>query len=333
LAMVLISAVVSGWMVNLFPFDTTYITNLQSYMKMFSSLGTGLFIAVLGITTGYSFDMENKRKLVAIITGCTMVTSAVISMMIISIMDNNISISSLLGVLCGALTTTPGLSTICESSTIVSEEAVLGYGSSYILGVVITVIFVQILMRHINTTSFTEKIRNIKSTTITNFSVIIQIGIAVVLGNLFGNIKIPIIDFSFGNSGGILCCGIFLGFIIQRYYPTHIANADILGLLRNFGLVLFFVGTGFPAGMSIENGLNIKFILYGSILTVIPLIVGYIISKVFLLNSQLVISGGMTSTPAIGVVLQKDKNVVLTEYSFSYIGALLSIVVGMRILS
>ena len=333
LAMVLISAVLTGWLVNLFPFDNAYFINMQSYMKMFSSLGTGLFISIIGILTGYSLTLDNKRKLAAIITGFIMVISAVISMLIISVFDENISISSLMGILCGALTSTPGLSTICDSETIVSNDAVLGYSNAYTLGVVITVIFIQILMRY----TVTESFETLKETNETNhkanFGAIIQIGIAVVLGSLFGNIKIPIIDFSLGNSGGILCCGVLLGYIIQRHYPTHIVDRDILGLLRNFGLVLFFVGTGFPAGINIENGLNTKSILYGIILTIIPIIVGYIISKVFLLKPQLIISGGMTSTPAIGLVLQKVNRTSLTEYSYSYVGALVTIILLMRIIS
>lgn len=55
---------------------------------------------------------------------------------------------TLLGVLCGALTSTPGLSSVCELIGTGSEEAVWSYGCSYLPGVIFAVFFAQLFSRN-----------------------------------------------------------------------------------------------------------------------------------------------------------------------------------------
>ncbi len=146
LAAVLIVAVAVGYLFSLTN-GVAVTEQLNSYMKMFFTLGTSLFVSVIGITAGYSLNIKSNGKLFSAVVGMLMIVSAFVGMWIISRIDIGISYSNLSGVLCGALTTTPGLSAVCEKSGIVPEEASLGYGSAYLFGVIFTVLTVQIITR------------------------------------------------------------------------------------------------------------------------------------------------------------------------------------------
>ncbi len=336
LAGVLIMAVFVGFLITITPLgdNPRFVSNVQLYMKMFSSLGTALFVSVIGISAGYSITAKDRRDWISAMIGGGMTVIGIMTMRIIALMDSNISNSSLFGILCGALTTTPGLSAVCEQKGIVAQQAVLGYASAYLLGVVFTVVLVQIIARNtqktpcISNTAETDK--NSKAT----FGGLIQICLAVIFGNLFGCIEIPILHFSLGSSGGILCVGLLLGNIIRVNFPDSKAAPNLLNLLRNFGLVLFFVGAGLPAGIQFHSGFDFKAVIYGAFITLVPLISGYLFcltfSKSLQITASSVLAGGMTSTPAIGVLIQSNKEVCLSEYSFSYVAALITIMISMR---
>ena len=139
----LLFAIITPWR------DVADMDEYQSYMKFFSAFGTALFASSIGISTGGSIDFRKWKDMKAIIVGSLMVVSAFITMKIIFMVDKNITLSKLLGSLCGALTTTPGLSAACELKNMVSEEITLGYGCTYLFGVVATVLFVQITTKEL----------------------------------------------------------------------------------------------------------------------------------------------------------------------------------------
>ncbi len=315
--------------------DPLYVANMQSYMKMFSSFGTALFVSVVGITAGYSMHSTHRRDGIAAMIGGGMVAAGIAVMKGIAAVDTNISISSLLGILCGALTTTPGLSAVCELPGIVSEEAVLGYGGAYLFGVVFTVLFVQMIARRGQESP--RVMARKKEASKGAFGGLIQICLTVILGNLIGCVELPIIRFSLGSSGGILCAGLLLGGAVWSRFPEKTAASDSMGLFRNLGLVLFFVGAGIPAGMQLQNGFDLRTIVYGMLMTVAPILAGCLLCGIFSRKCKItpssVVAGGMTSTPAIGVLMRKSREISLSEYSFSYVGALGVIVVGVRFLA
>lgn len=83
------------------------------------------------------------------------------------------------------------------------------------------------------------------------------------------------------------------------------------------------------------EAVQVKMFLYGVMMTTIPIAVGFVIAKyvLHLRTEELVcvIAGGMTSTPAVGSLLQKNTFPVnMTAYSMTYIGALFTVVIGMR---
>lgn len=336
LAAVLLVAVAVGYVIDIMysaNIATEQMPQIRTYMKMFSSLGTSLFVSVIGLTTGYSINSRNRDKIAATIIGMLMVASACITMWIILQFDCNISKSNLFGILCGALTTTPGLSVVYEKKGMILEEVTLGYGSAYLFGVIFTVLTVQIITRSGHDKPQKRSTASEKAPGKAIFGGLLQTSLTIILGNLIGGFTIPGINFSLGNSGGMLFSGIIIGAIVGSCFCNRYISKEIQTIMRNLGLVLFFVGNGIPAGMQLKDGFTLKAILFGMILTIIPILTGWSICRIILKKSRMdtaaIISGGMTSTPAIGVLASKGQ-VPYGGYSFSYTGALLMIVLLIR---
>lgn len=329
---VLIVAVLTGWILSAIALHSSVVNVIEyeTNMKFFSSFGTALFVSSIGLSTGGILDFRNKKDMKAIAIGSLMVCSAFVAMKIISVVDTNVSESKLLGVLCGALTTTPGLSTACELGNVVSNEVILGYGCAYLFGVIATVLFVQAIsnktMDISNGKSKIEEPRENKCA----LHGLLQIGGVVVLGRTIGNIEIA--NFSLGNSGGMLCAGILVGMIVKRINPMKNLTTKMLALFRNMGLVLFFVGNGIPAGIQLTSGVEMKVIIYGVLMTIVPIISGMFLYKLFFKDRlpATTIAGGMTSTPAIGVLVEGSGNISLSKYALAYFGALITIIFLIR---
>ena len=141
IAGILFAAIFIGFLMNkLIPNESReIIANAQSTLKTFSKLGTALFVSVIGLQTGFSIKNHSKESVFAFLIGALMSVSGVAVMLLLSLLDKSINYASLLGILCGALTSTPGLSSVCERISSGSENAVMGYGCSYLFGVILVV--------------------------------------------------------------------------------------------------------------------------------------------------------------------------------------------------
>ena len=330
---VLIVAVLMGWLISAIASRST-IVNVIEYeanMKFFSTFGTALFVTSVGLSTGEILDFQKKKDMSAITIGSLMVCSSFFVMKIICAVDTKVSESKLLGALCGALTTTPGLSAACELKNVISNDIILGYGCAYLFGVIATVLFVQIISNKSMGTSNLES--NVKEPFENKAALygLLQIGCVVVVGRIIGNIAI--LDFSLGNSGGMLCGGIIVGIIVKKVKIFKSLTTKALAPFRNMGLVLFFVGNGIPAGMQLTNGVELKVIFYGVLMTMVPIISGSFLYKFFFEDRlpATTIAGGMTSTPAIGVLAEKHNNISLSKYALAYFGALITIIILIRV--
>ena len=105
---------------------------------------------------------------------------------------------------------------------------------------------------------------------------------------------------------------------------------SVLRIGKNLGLALFFTGTGVSAGLQI-HALQPMTVLYGLLVTWTALAVGFFCTGRFFgrfhLHRGCVIAGGMTSSPALGTLLQKCADPPLFQFSAAYFGALLSLTV------
>lgn len=306
--------------------DLIDLQGVQTTMKTLSSFGTMLFIGAIGIHSGKLLQKGlSKTHIYGFLIGVWMVITAILTM---KLLKHRIDLSTLAGILCGALTSTPGLATLSDCSHIDPSCAAIGYGSAYIGGVLGIVLFVQMVSKMKKVSfepAFYYKKEHPKAPTTEAF---IFLQATILMGRVMGCISIPVLNFSLGSSGGILCSGILLGFVSKR-------NGDY-SLFRNIGLMMFLAGTGISAGVQFSGAFILKNIFIGILFTAIPILSGCVACRCFKIDMHsalAIIAGGMTSSPAFGVLMKKQKEDSVTSvYSMSYLGALCAIVIGMRML-
>ena len=278
LAAVLLCAVAVGGLISFYPLktDTAYISSLQSSMKCFSSLGTALFVSVVGLSSGYSFSRSfHLKDIFHVLFGALVVLAGFGTMKLIEWLDINISRSALLGILCGALTSTPGMSAACEQSETAAEEVALGYGSAYLFGIIFVVLLTQLLTDRKRSQTAEEKEQQAADAG-RPLETLVSIGIVVILGTVIGNLSFFHQRIALGTSGGILLVGILTGFLTQRCFADKISAPATASLYRNTGLMLFFAGAGIPAGFQLREALQPKWMIYDAVITVLPILEGYI---------------------------------------------------------
>lgn len=341
---VLIVAIISGVFIAIIAeryydvyIDSIAYDSFYLSMKNLSSLGTALFVAAIGVSSGYMLTSGTKlRSTKCLFIGIAMAAVSFITIGAIGALDSSADRSVLMGILCGAMTSTPGLSAVNELEGTNVYLSTAGYGCAYLFGVIGVVLFVQIcLKKQRRLCKYTIKAGDNPNPKAELYG-IIQIALAIVFGTIIGSFEIPLIDFSLGTSGGILCSGMLIGFVVSKAADDREVSKSNISIIRSLGLVFFFVGSGVPAGMNLSEIIEIKYVAYGLIITVAAMISGFLLA--YLLNGSDLISslcsvcGGMTSTPAIGVMCRQcDCEDELAEYSLAYVGALFAMVVGLRI--
>lgn len=329
---VLIAAIAMGFLLSQY-LPSVFDAQFKTAMSQYSKLGTALFVAVIGISAGASVDSRNIRKaLICLVAGASTVFVGFVAAAVIRAIDRSADISLLLGILCGALTSTPGLACVCDMRNIDPSVASAGYGAAYLFGVIGVVLFVQVFLRK------AEKLKSRKAAFVglknCRTDGLLIIAAAAVIGTALGGLKIPIINLSVGTAGGILIAGIICGILAAKFLNFK-KGINSLAVYRNFGLMLFFVGNGISAGENLNMLSDVKWFAYGALITVSCILAGDVFgSLIFKKNTVAklsVIAGGMTSTPAYGVILRKTENVDTTAYSFTYLGALFGVVFGLCI--
>lgn len=259
-------------------------------------------------------------------------------------------VAMIVGILSGALTSTPAFS--AAKATVAPELTGLvsvGHGIAYIFGVVGAVLFVQIVPKLAKADMDAERAKlvvasngNKKKATPKLFDIdhlgVSGFALAAILGTLIGQIKIPLTSaglggtcFSLTTTGGCLLASLILGHFGRIGRVNILPNANTLKLFRELGLVLFLVGAGIPGGAEFVAYFDPMYFVYGVVMTVLQLIVGYLFAKyvlkLSLLNNLGAITGGRTSTPALGTLIKvAGTEDVVSAYAATYPVALIAVV-------
>ena len=111
----------------------------------------------------------------------------------------------------------------------------------------------------------------------------------------------------------------------------------MLEVFREFGLMLFLIGAGVAGGVKFVQYFKAVYFLYGILMTVLPMVVGFLFAKyvlkLSLLNNLGSITGGMTSTPALGTLINvAGTDDVASAYAATYPIALIAVVVVAQLL-
>ena len=165
-------------------------------------------------------------------------------------------------------------------------------------------------------------------------------GFAAILGIFIGAIRIPLskklldgTTFSLTTTGGVLITSLVLGHYGRICCLSLKIEKNVLEIFRELGLILFLLGTGIAGGAKFIDYFKVIYFLYGIIMTILPLIFGFLFNKYLLrlclLNNLGSLTGGMTSTPALGTLIsvaQTDQ--VGGSYAATYPIALISVVLS-----
>ncbi len=158
--------------------------------------------------------------------------------------------------------------------------------------------------------------------------------LAAVLGILVGSIKLG--DFSLTTTGGCLLVTLVFGHLGHLGKVSLTPSPSTLKVFRELGLMLFLIGAGVSGGANFIKYFNPIYFLYGIIMTLLPMVSGFLIAsrimKLNLLNILGSITGGMTSTPALGTLIHvAGTDDVANAYAATYPIALVSVVIASQL--
>ena len=246
------------------------------------------------------------------------------------------------GLLSGSLTSTPAFSAAKATVGTESLEAMVsvGHGIAYLFGVVGVVLFVQLVPKFAKANMEEERAKlsennpevpsklTGKELELDGFG-FCAFSIVAVLGILIGSIKLG--NFSLTTTGGCLLMSLIFGHFAKIGNISVTPSTATLKNFRELGLMLFLIGAGVAGGAEFVKYFEWVYFIYGIIMTMLPMIVGYIFAKYVLklnlLNNLGSICGGMTSTPALGTLISTaGTEKVAGAYASTYPIALISVV-------
>ncbi len=318
-----------------------FFSNMKKNFKSYVFLGILIILAgglsavaciYLGEVFGYGATIETREGFVAMIVG----------------------------LLSGSLTSTPAFSAAKDTVLPEFESLVsVGHGIAYIFGVLGVVLFVQLIPKMCRANMDEERA---KLTAVSDGEAkkeykgkLIHLdgfgfgafALAAILGVLVGMIKIPLTGagyaslaagegikgtaFSLTTTGGCLLMSLVFGHFGRAGRISLMPQESTLKVFRELGLMLFLIGAGIPGGAEFVANFDPMYFVYGVIMTIVPMLVGYFFAKyvlkLSLLNNLGSITGGMTSTPALGTLINTaGTEAVAAAYAATYPIALIAVV-------
>ncbi len=338
--------------------------NVGYYKKVIQNVGLVMFVGSVGFIAGPKFfrDLAKNFKTYIVMGIVIILTGTVVAVSFALIPGIGPEFSA--GVLSGALTSTPGYSAALEVAGEYQGLVTLGHAIAYPFGVIGVVLFVQLMPKFMkadmnyergllkpDVMAATEKKEERKLFKCDDFG-LMPLALAIISGLIVGAIKIPLTGagyngacFSLGTTGGVLIMCLVFGHFgrigsLSLEVPAHSAK-----VLRELGLMLFLIGAGVDGGVSLVTqvaaaggGMIVVWgLVAGVIMTITPMIVGFILGKSVLklplLNNLGSITGGMTSTPALGTLINTaETEDVAGAYASTYPIALVLIVLACNLM-
>ncbi|MBQ2306100.1 MAG: permease, partial [Clostridia bacterium] len=306
-------------------------------LKIVENLGLILFVTAVGFIAGPNFFKNLKKNFKSyILLGVVIVLAGALTCAGCFFIgrgaesDPKEFVAMLVGILSGSLTSTPAFSAAKATVLPEYESAVtVGHGIAYLFGVIGVVLFVQLIpklskadMEHERSllhgagtdgegtegNKAPDKLFSLDKFGIGVFA------LAAALGVVIGAIKIPLsgkglsgTTFSLTTTGGALIVSLLFGHFRRIGRLNITPDKKTLEVFRETGLMLFLIGAGIAGGAKFVEYFKAVYFLYGVAMTVIPMIIGFVFAKfvlkLSLLNNLGSITGGMTSTPALGTLI------------------------------
>ena len=331
-------------------------------LSLIESLGLILFVTSVGFIAGPKFFGNFKKNFKSyVLLGVVIILAGGLSAVGCIYMGKAIGYGStiesqdgfvamIVGLLSGSLTSTPAFSA-AKATVDASLQGLVsvGHGIAYIFGVIGVVLFVQLIPKLTKANMEEERAKlvikeeNAKQKKAVKLFHIDHMGIAAfsfaaILGTLVGAIKIPLSGdglsgtcFALTTTGGCLLTALVMGHFGRIGVINIMPAESTLKLFRELGLVLFLVGAGIPGGAEFVENFDPMYFVYGIIMTIVPMVIGFLFAKyvlkLSLLNNLGSLTGGMTSTPALGTLIgTAGTEDVAAAYAATYPIALIAVV-------
>ena len=324
-------------------------------ISIIEQLGLILFVTSVGFIAGPKFFGNLKKNfksyillgLIIIISGALATVACIYVGRLFTDLDNAEFTAMIVGILSGSLTSTPAFS--AAKDTVLPEHQALvsvGHGIAYLFGVIGVVLFVQLVpkMAKANMDEERAKITSVAAADEKKFAGklmhmdefgFMPFALAAGIGILVGSIKIG--NFSLTTTGGCLLTALIFGHFSRIGKISIMPETSTLKVFRELGLMLFLIGAGISGGAEFIAQFEAIYFVYGVIITIVPMVLGFLFAKYVLklplLNNLGSITGGMTSTPALGTLIGVAKTEdVASAYAATYPFSLIAIVIASQLI-
>ena len=337
-------------------YQTSYASQA---LKLVENIGLVMFVTAVGFIAGPNFFKNLKKNFKSyIVLGLLIILSGGIACVACYFIgkggesDPKEFVAMLVGLLSGSLTSTPAFSAAKDTVAAEYVDAVtVGHGIAYLFGVIGVVLFVQLIPKLVKADMSLErsKISAVdvgqggrkpakgKLIHIDPFG-IGAFALAAIVGIIVGNIHIPLTSkglsgttFALTATGGTLLVSLIVAHFGRIGRISLMPDKKTLEVFRELGLMLFLIGAGVAGGASFVKYFKPIYFVYGVVMTIFPMVVGYLFAKyvlkLSLLNNLGSITGGMTSTPALGTLINvAGTDDVASAYAATYPIALIAVV-------
>ena len=335
----------------------------EKALKIVENLGLILFVTSVGFIAGPKFFGNFKKNfksyvvlaLVVILAGGLAAIGCIyFGRGVMGETNHDEFTAMIVGLLSGSLTSTPAFSAAKATVDSAYEGAVsVGHGIAYIFGVIGVVLFVQIIPKLSRADMDAERAKLAQSSSAAKEEVkeekkrklldldghgFAAFALAAIVGTFVGMIKIPLSAdglsgtcFSLTTTGGCLLTSLVFGHFAHVGPVNVTPKGSTLKIFKELGLILFLVGAGIAGGAKFVELFKFSYFIYGIVMTVVPMIFGYLFAKYVLklsmLNNLGSLTGAMTSTPALGTLIGVSKtDDVASAYAATYPIALIAVV-------
>lgn len=307
--------------------------DLLHFLKEF---GLVLFVYSIGMQVGPGFFRSFRCGGMGLNCLALLVILSGVGMTLLIFRMTGISITTMVGVMSGAVTNTPGMGAAQQAFSdiagVSAPDIALGYAVAYPFGVIGCILAFIIIRKTLYRTSPSASAGTYQESTVAAQSVIhsdhpnlIPIFIGIALGAFLGSIPIPIPGIpqpvKLGMAGGPLIVSILISHFAPKTHATTSANL----MIREIGISLFLSCVGLEAGEhfvdTLIGGGGLKWIFYGALITVVPVMIGGFVGR-YLLKTDYntltgVISGACTNPPALAYAEEQDLETENTSIGYA----------------
>ena len=335
------------------------VTFAKEALKIIENMGLVLFVTSVGFIAGPNFFGNLKKNFKSyVLLGLIIIIFASVTCIACIYFDIGVFKGEaehvkamLVGLMSGSLTSTPAFSATKDAvaTAELQDVATVGHGIAYLFGVVGVVLFVQLVPKFCKADmaeerkkiviekaeSVTEKKERKKPLIDVDDFGFMGLALAIVLGIFVGAFNYR--NFSLTTTGGCLLVALVLGHFGNIGRINIMPKETTLKVMRELGLMLFLIGAGIPGGASFIKYFKAVYFIYGILMTLVPMIIGFFFAKYVLkmplLNNLGSITGGMTSTPALGTLINvAGTEDIASSYAATYPIALIAIVVASQLI-